>query len=307
MSAVPITVVLVHWNQADRCVATIEAFQHQGVAVRLVVVDNGSTPATVARLREVVAAARADRAGRAGAQHRASVRPPTPGSASDGVPRAEGRVGRPRPPRCPPGRRHAGRAWSLRRRPGPAPGWPAPMWATGTPRCSTPTSGGMTVPARVTARAGSRSDYPHGTLLIARRAMFEAIGLFDERYFAYCEETDLGLRAQAAGWEVGLVHGVMVTTRRCVRAAPSSTTSCIATPCCWSGTTRVATTPSSASASRWSSLLRGLVQPSYNPWIFSPGGGHGGWRTSSAAGSVPRRRRCWPRPSSSRRRSTHPA
>src|SRR5690606_8973248 len=32
----------------------------------------------------------------------------------------------------------------------------------------------------------------------------------DERYFAYCEEADLALRARAAGWEVGVVRGADV-------------------------------------------------------------------------------------------------
>ena len=52
--------------------------------------------------------------------------------------------------------------------------------------------------------------HPHGTLMLARRACLEEIGLFDERYFAYCEEADLGLRAAAAGWEVGIVWGAVV-------------------------------------------------------------------------------------------------
>jgi N-acetylglucosaminyl-diphospho-decaprenol L-rhamnosyltransferase len=34
--------------------------------------------------------------------------------------------------------------------------------------------------------------------------------MFDERYFAYCEEADLALRAAAAGWETGLVRGAVV-------------------------------------------------------------------------------------------------
>jgi N-acetylglucosaminyl-diphospho-decaprenol L-rhamnosyltransferase len=54
------------------------------------------------------------------------------------------------------------------------------------------------------------AGHPHGTLLLARRACLEDIGLFDERYFAYCEEADLGLRATAAGWEVGIVWGAVV-------------------------------------------------------------------------------------------------
>jgi N-acetylglucosaminyl-diphospho-decaprenol L-rhamnosyltransferase len=57
-------------------------------------------------------------------------------------------------------------------------------------------------------------DYPHGTLLLARRELLEDIGLFDERYFAYCEEVDLGLRARDAGWAVGLVWGAVVVNGR---------------------------------------------------------------------------------------------
>ena len=53
-------------------------------------------------------------------------------------------------------------------------------------------------------------DYPHGTLMLLRRPCLDEIGLFDERYFAYCEETDLGIRARAAGWEVGVVWGAVV-------------------------------------------------------------------------------------------------
>ncbi len=56
-----------------------------------------------------------------------------------------------------------------------------------------------------------RSDYPHGTLMLARRQCLEEIGLFDERYFAYCEEADLGLRAAAAGWQCGVVRGAMIS------------------------------------------------------------------------------------------------
>ncbi len=55
------------------------------------------------------------------------------------------------------------------------------------------------------------SDYPHGTLMLARRECLEDIGLFDERYFAYCEEADLGLRAADAGWRCGVVRGALVS------------------------------------------------------------------------------------------------
>jgi GT2 family glycosyltransferase len=52
--------------------------------------------------------------------------------------------------------------------------------------------------------------HPHGTLMLAKRACLEDIGLFDERYFAYCEEADLGERARRAGWDVGIVWGAIV-------------------------------------------------------------------------------------------------
>lgn len=69
--------------------------------------------------------------------------------------------------------------------------------------------GPITIPAA--SSAGFEAvDYPHGTLMLASRTCLESIGLFDERYFAYCEEADLGLRATAAGFGVGLVRGARV-------------------------------------------------------------------------------------------------
>ncbi len=61
-------------------------------------------------------------------------------------------------------------------------------------------------------------DYPHGTLLAIRREAARDVGLFDERFCAYCEEADLGLRARRAGWEVGLVWGAVVGNGRPPRA-----------------------------------------------------------------------------------------
>jgi hypothetical protein len=42
---------------------------------------------------------------------------------------------------------------------------------------------------------------PSGSAAIYRRAMLAEIGLFDEKFFLYCEDTDLGLRARRAGWQ----------------------------------------------------------------------------------------------------------
>jgi len=68
------------------------------------------------------------------------------------------------------------------------------------------------LPGRSLAHAGwEPADYPHGTMLWAKRACLDQIGLFDEQFFAYGEEADLGLRARRMGWQVGLVRGAMVT------------------------------------------------------------------------------------------------
>jgi N-acetylglucosaminyl-diphospho-decaprenol L-rhamnosyltransferase len=54
-------------------------------------------------------------------------------------------------------------------------------------------------------------DVPHGTLLLVRRECLAQIGLFDERYFAYGDEHELGARAVRNGWKVALVWGALVT------------------------------------------------------------------------------------------------
>jgi GT2 family glycosyltransferase len=49
-----------------------------------------------------------------------------------------------------------------------------------------------------------------GCALLLRRAMLADIGLFDEDLFAYCDDTDLGLRAQLAGWRCRAVPSAVV-------------------------------------------------------------------------------------------------
>jgi GT2 family glycosyltransferase len=65
------------------------------------------------------------------------------------------------------------------------------------------------VPAR---RPGTREEVPyaHGTLAVLRRECIADIGMYDEGYFAYGDETEIGLRATRRGWKVGLVWGAVV-------------------------------------------------------------------------------------------------
>lgn len=51
---------------------------------------------------------------------------------------------------------------------------------------------------------------PSGCAALYRRKMLDQIGNFDERFFAYCEDTDLGLRAQLAGWKCVFVPKAIV-------------------------------------------------------------------------------------------------
>ena len=58
--------------------------------------------------------------------------------------------------------------------------------------------------------ADSDTLFPTGSAALYRREMLDEIGLFDERFFLYCEDTDLGLRARWAGWEGQYAAGAVV-------------------------------------------------------------------------------------------------
>ncbi|MDC0736819.1 glycosyltransferase family 2 protein [Cognatishimia sp. SS12] len=61
------------------------------------------------------------------------------------------------------------------------------------------------VPLPVPAQT-CRVDWLAGASMMMRRQTLEEIGLFDEAYFLYFEETDLCLRAQRAGWSTDYVR-----------------------------------------------------------------------------------------------------
>jgi GT2 family glycosyltransferase len=51
---------------------------------------------------------------------------------------------------------------------------------------------------------------PSGSAALYRRAMLEDIGGFDDDFFLYCEDTDVGLRARWAGWKCLYVPSAVV-------------------------------------------------------------------------------------------------
>ena len=108
--------------------------------------------------------------------------------------------------------------------------WSRPRKRVREPACARPKCGwrdpamldsaGMLIAARrieQTARARAESPAkfaqrerrlcPSGSAALYRREMLDEIGLFDESFFLYCEDTDLGLRARWAGWECALRAG----------------------------------------------------------------------------------------------------
>jgi N-acetylglucosaminyl-diphospho-decaprenol L-rhamnosyltransferase len=196
--------VVVHRENPGVVPATVARALDQGVDLRVLVVDNGSTPAALAAVRRDL-----------------------PG----GVEVLELGANHGFGPAA-----NAGFRWFLGR--GAAP-WlaVAPHDAEVQPGCLTrmldelstrPRAGlasadvgdGLTpvvdpyfgaIPAPATVTDGwEPAGYPHGTLMLARRELLEQVGLFDERYFAYCEEAELAVRAARAGWEIGVVRGADV-------------------------------------------------------------------------------------------------
>jgi N-acetylglucosaminyl-diphospho-decaprenol L-rhamnosyltransferase len=202
-------VIIVHRDRAEDCARAIAAFRQQAVAVDITVVDNGSAPDELEHLQDLVADVEVVQMGfnagfgpgaNAGlrrwlAQGRgewAVVAPhdavPEPGCVAHLLAEVE----------CRPAVGLVSAEFG--------PGFemvPAVDWVIG----------GYFRPA-VRGCGWQETDYAHGTMLLARRAALIDVGLFDERYFAYCEEVDLSLRARRRGWRVGIVWGAVVANER---------------------------------------------------------------------------------------------
>ncbi len=212
MSERQLTVIIVHWNQASACARTVARFSASPHVVRLIVVDNGSSADQLAALRTSAALAH-----------------PNVELLEVGTNSGFG-----------PGVNRGWESWLAHA--------DGTEWVAVAPHDAQPQDGTLEalldatehtsnsgqpygllsadvgdgaspfvdhVFGPITRPATSTNsvevvDYPHGTLMLASRTCLEQIGLFDERFFSYCEEADLGLRAQAAGFAVGLVRGARV-------------------------------------------------------------------------------------------------
>ena len=56
-------------------------------------------------------------------------------------------------------------------------------------------------------------DWVIGGAMMIRRAAYEAVGGWDERYFLYIEDTDFCRRCNRAGWEIAYVPGIRLHHR----------------------------------------------------------------------------------------------
>ncbi len=217
-AAGPLRVVVVHWNQPEDCVATVARLLGDDVPTRVTVVDNASRPEALARLHDGLAGlSDAERA-----RVEVLTQPSNTGFGPGANAGLQAFLDRPGDGAwvalCP----HdvepfAGclRALLDAAAAEPLAGLMCADVGDGMVPVIDPYFGGMTVPAAGAPPARGEwrwenVDYPHGTLMLLRRAALAETGLFDERYFSYCEEADLALRVRARGWKVGLVRGARV-------------------------------------------------------------------------------------------------
>ncbi|MBV8159715.1 MAG: glycosyltransferase [Acidimicrobiia bacterium] len=208
-----LSVVIVHREQPQRCVRTARAFEAQGVPVRLTVVDNGSTRGALEHLaRELPEAEVVALGANRGFGPAANVGLRRWLATGDGDWAAVAAHDALPEPGC---LRHLLAAVSDRPHAGLASAVYGELnvgvWLAQAHMKPVVDRyfGSILVAAERTA-GWEEAGHPHGTLMLAGRRCLEDVGLFDERYFAYCEEADLGERARRAGWEVGLVWDAVV-------------------------------------------------------------------------------------------------
>jgi GT2 family glycosyltransferase len=203
----PSSLLVVHWNQPDACAATVAALLAQNVPLRVTVIDNDSEPAAFEKLRTKIPASveivrlNENKGWGPALNERlrrwldAETTPYCFISAHDAEPGAD----------C---LRMLVDAADADARIGIAcPQYPEPFVARLSRRRGI-------FPETVEPRAASTAqqvDAPHGTLMLVRRECLREIGLFDERYFAYGDEHELGARAVRRGWNVAMVWGALVT------------------------------------------------------------------------------------------------
>lgn len=202
----PLPVFVVHWNRPAECLATIALFRQQGLPLSIRVLDNASRPEHREALRRGLPAGvdmvdLGENKGWGGglnilltqwlAEHGSDY---CVISAHDSIPR----------PDC------LALLVAAMERDGKL-GIACPQYETPEVATFSPVRGVTCVAVSPLPRGEvSQVEVAHGTLMIFRKQCIAQIGLFDERYFAYGDEAEIGLRARKHGWTVGMVWGAIV-------------------------------------------------------------------------------------------------
>lgn len=210
---VPLRVVIIHWNQARSCAETVERFLKDRVDCRVTVVDNGSSEAELVELRSGLEALGPDIT-LVEADENLGFGP----GANVGLRRfladdGDGEWVVVAPHDVDPADGCLAEMLRIATEE-PLAGLMCADVGDGMTPVIDPYFGGMVVPSTLPVTGAVRweeVDYPHGTLMMARRECLREAGIFDERYFSYCEEADLGIRVRQAGWRIGLIRGARVT------------------------------------------------------------------------------------------------
>lgn len=211
-----INLFVVHWNRPVECVATVCALVAQGLPLKVTVIDNHSTPEALSALRsdldsDIEILELGENLGWGPALNvalrgwvEAAATPYCLISAHDAVPASDclGLL-----TRAADGDERLGIV---------CPQYPDETVAHFSPWHGVYQDRGV----RLRRGTSQSIDVPHGTLMLVRRSCLAEIGLFDERYFAYGDEHELGLRAVRAGWKVALVWGALVINPGTWTASP---------------------------------------------------------------------------------------
>lgn len=202
----PVALFVVHWNNPATCLATVRALRAQHSAMRVTILDNASSPDAFEILRkgcdQSVALVRLEKNCGWGPALNIALRKWLEQdseefcfiSAHDAVPSAN----------C------ISRLLQAMRSDGRV-GIACPQYSDATvPRFSALHGVKLHVDLAKAPGTSQLVDVPHGTLMLLRGTCLREIGLFDERYFAYGDEHELGARARQHRWNVALVWGATV-------------------------------------------------------------------------------------------------
>lgn len=203
-----ISLFVVHWNRPLECIATVQRLLAQQVPLKTVIVDNASALEAVdllsARLDSGIQVARLEENKGWGPALNIVLRQwlGSPGSAYCLISAHDAEPA----PDC--------IKLLIQAMQDPEVGIACPQYPDATVACFSGLRGvyqhlGVPLPTGTSQLV----DVPHGTLMLVRRDCLKEIGLFDERYFAYGDEHELGMRAGRHGWKTVLVWGSIVTNR----------------------------------------------------------------------------------------------